>query len=395
MYDGNSRVILLRDKKTEKKYVLKVYANNAKYTSELNVGRLKGAPFVQPICTMDVELPVKRDSFMDHGGYRELETLDDVGNRSRYKYVVRPGLLMEYVKGKTIDKYAFELGQRIGLNVGEERRVVFDKIAQLSAEIFDALTRIHSAGLIYHDMKPENILVTVDGHVKLIDFDSMEARTEAYKGSPSTYPPESWNTVKGSLHTGADWWAFGATIAMVLANVCAGMYAKNDPALSAVLKDYTPFGLKTDVAQYSMNPPPSILSESTREFLFPFFSPDTDARRFHTRELQQMIKDLPFFETVDWAAINDPYPQACDPITTCPYYKLPEEQIRKLFLADADKTVGTMNSTCKRRYAQKLYTKEDQMMATDLDEISDDGITLRLQPVASLIKPIRQRRSHK
>ena len=33
-----------------------------------------------------------------------------------------------------------------------------------------AIEYLHSIGIIYRDMKPENILVADDGHIKLADF---------------------------------------------------------------------------------------------------------------------------------------------------------------------------------------------------------------------------------
>lgn len=78
------------------------------------------------------------------------------------------------------------------------KRQIFDeKDAQFYiAEVILAIEYIHSLNIIYRDMKPENILIDNDGHVKLADFglakeginDNKFARS--FCGSPAYLAPE-------------------------------------------------------------------------------------------------------------------------------------------------------------------------------------------------------------
>ena len=72
--------------------------------------------------------------------------------------VVGPGIIMEYVEGRTLTAFLAE-------NPSPAlRRRVFEQLLQ-------AVAYIHRSGIVHNDLKPENILVTrADNDVKLIDF---------------------------------------------------------------------------------------------------------------------------------------------------------------------------------------------------------------------------------
>src|SRR3954452_23858045 len=68
-------------------------------------------------------------------------------------------LVMEYVAGATLRDV---LRQRGRLSPGEALAVMDHVLAALGAA--------HAAGLVHRDVKPENVLVTADGRVKVADF---------------------------------------------------------------------------------------------------------------------------------------------------------------------------------------------------------------------------------
>ena len=41
---------------------------------------------------------------------------------------------------------------------------------ELALEIAEALARAHESGIVHRDLKPANVMITADGHVKVIDF---------------------------------------------------------------------------------------------------------------------------------------------------------------------------------------------------------------------------------
>lgn len=77
-------------------------------------------------------------------------------------------LTMEFVDGTNLRAV---LRRRGALPVGEALQTV--------ERILDALAAAHRAGLVHRDVKPENILVTTEGEVKVADFGLARAVSEA------------------------------------------------------------------------------------------------------------------------------------------------------------------------------------------------------------------------
>lgn len=112
-------------------------------------------------------------------------------------------MVMDFVNGGEL---FFHL--RKDLKFSEERTRIY------SAEILTALEYLHKQGIIYRDLKPENVLLDSDGHVKLTDFGlskkffSGEKKTYSLCGTPEYIAPE---ILKGIGHDQAvDFWSFGA-----------------------------------------------------------------------------------------------------------------------------------------------------------------------------------------
>jgi eukaryotic-like serine/threonine-protein kinase len=70
----------------------------------------------------------------------------------------RPFMAMEYVEGVTL-KGRLEQGP-----------LPLRDVLRLGVEIADALDYAHRRGIVHRDLKPSNVMITPEGHVKLLDF---------------------------------------------------------------------------------------------------------------------------------------------------------------------------------------------------------------------------------
>jgi len=121
----------------------------------------------------------------------------------------RPYLLMEYVEGANLKQL-----------IGRSDQVLAEHVAQIVIDMALGLEQVHESGFIHLDFKPENVLVSPNAKVRLIDFDLAQPKPEEPKkmagnpGTPAYMAPE--HLQHQALDQRADIFAFGVTAYEVL-----------------------------------------------------------------------------------------------------------------------------------------------------------------------------------
>lgn len=110
-----------------------------------------------------------------------------------------------------------------------------------AAEVLLALSFLHENGVVYRDLKLDNILLTTDGHIKLADYGLCKEdmwygnSTGTFCGTPELMAPEIIQEKK--YDKAVDWWAFGVLLYQMLLTKSPFRGEDEDEIFNAILTD--------------------------------------------------------------------------------------------------------------------------------------------------------------
>jgi len=155
----------------------------------------------------------------------------------------RDFIVMEYVKGKSLDALIPRNGMRL------------NDVLRISIAVADALAAAHTLGIIHRDLKPANVMVGTDGAVKVLDFglaklsDADETSKESelthtanvafsapgvIAGTAAYMAPEQ--ATGGTVDPRSDIFSFGAMLYEMVTGVRAFAGASTADTLDAVVR---------------------------------------------------------------------------------------------------------------------------------------------------------------
>jgi uncharacterized protein (TIGR02265 family) len=123
-------------------------------------------------------------------------------------------LVMDLLRGESLQA---RLRRMSRLDVGE--------VLRLAIELLDVLAAAHAQGIVHRDLKPDNLFVTEEGRLKVLDFGiaralvgPTELATEAGSvlGTPAFMAPEQACGATAEIDARTDLWACGATMFTLL-----------------------------------------------------------------------------------------------------------------------------------------------------------------------------------
>jgi len=198
--------------------------------------------------------------------------------------------------------YAFQTEENLHLildfvNGGElfhhlqtDKRFSESRVRFYAAEILLGLEYLHNAGVLYRDLKLENLLLSAEGHIVFTDFGlskeglvGTDATTATFCGTPEYMAPEM---ISGKGYGKAvDWWSFGSLIYEMLTGLPPFYNQDVQQMYRLILTARLTF--------------PPYMSDTARSLVHLLLEKDP-VKRFSNPEF---IKRHSFFEGIDWDAL--------------------------------------------------------------------------------------------
>ncbi|KXN88120.1 Protein kinase C-like protein, partial [Leucoagaricus sp. SymC.cos] len=159
-----------------------------------------------------------------------------------------------------------------------------------ASEVLLALEYFHANDIIYRDLKLDNILLTLDGHVKVADYGLCKEEmyygqtTSTFCGTPEFMAPEI--LLEQRYGRAVDWWAFGVLTYEMLLGQSPFRGEDEDEIFDAILEDEPLY--------------PITMPRDAVSILQKLLQRDPIRRLGSGKEDAEEIKRQPFFKDVNW-----------------------------------------------------------------------------------------------
>jgi len=160
-----------------------------------------------------------------------------------------------------------------------------------SSCVICAFDYMHQRDIIYRDLKPENLVLSANGYLKVTDFGFAKVvpnKTFTLCGTPDYLAPE---IVTGQGHgKGVDWWTLGILIYEMLASFPP--FFDDEPMMTyrKIIQGKFKF--------------PRYLSAQSKDLISKFLKPKSTKRLGVIKGGAETIRAHPWYKDFDWKALN-------------------------------------------------------------------------------------------
>jgi G protein-coupled receptor kinase len=256
-----------------------------------------------PMATKKMMKPIIKDKKMIGDACIERSVLEKVNSRFLVNLLYAwqdnlwVGLVLTLCPGGDL---AFQIGQHYPMNKDSQGKNVPDKskpfkgfdkevLKMYIASMAEGLQGMHSAGFVYRDLKPQNVLLDIHGQVKMSDMglvaDISKGAIKQCSGTRGYWSPETIKKEEYTVHP--DWWSLGVT-AFVLFSDRLPFHGEPEEQDAATCKGHI---------EFKHNEPPELQSLITA-----LCTVDPKAR-LGANGLDE-IKKHEYFNGFDWAALE-------------------------------------------------------------------------------------------
>ncbi|KFB53105.1 AGAP002161-PA-like protein [Anopheles sinensis] len=195
---------------------------------------------------------------------------------------------------QTVDRLCFVMqyvnGGELFFHLSRERIFPEDRTRFYAAEIISALGYLHSHGIIYRDLKLENLLLDKDGHIKIADFglckeDITYGRTtKTFCGTPEYLAPEVLED--NDYGHAVDWWGTGVVMYEMICGRLPFYNRDHDILFTLILMEEVKF--------------PRNISPNARSLLSGLLVKNPKQRLGGGPDDAKEIMAHPFFASINW-----------------------------------------------------------------------------------------------
>jgi serine/threonine protein kinase len=210
-------------------------------------------------------------------------------------YVKHPFIVGMNMAFQSKDKLYFVLdycaGGELFFHLGKLGKFPEPRARFYAAEIFLAISYVHTLDIIYRDLKPENVLLDARGHIRLTDFglskegiSSSSSGANSFCGTPEYLAPEILN--RQGHGRAVDWWSLGALLYEMLTGLPPFYCQDRERLFEKIRKSELPY--------------PASLSRPAKSVLQALLTKDPTRRLGSGPNDAQDIKNHIFFAEINW-----------------------------------------------------------------------------------------------